>query len=130
MRTGPALAIDLHLDADGQLAQIRDFGPAYLVAYPSVVEHLARHCLARGIRLPSLQQIGTFGEVLEPDCRRLVRDAWGLRIVDMYSAKEAGPIALQCPEHDHYHEQSEAMLIEILDADGNDCGPGKPGAWY
>jgi phenylacetate-CoA ligase len=56
-----------------------------------------------------------------------VRDAWNLRVVDMYSAKEAGPIALQCPLHDHYHEQSEAVLVEILDAEGRACAPGETG---
>lgn len=127
VRTGPALAIGLHLDAAEQLARLREFEPAYLVAYPSVIEHLARYCLIHGIRLPFLLQIGSFGEVLEPVCRQLIHDAWGLRVVDMYSAKEAGPIALQCPRHDHYHEQSEAVIVEILDAEGRDCGPGETG---
>lgn len=126
-RTGPALTIGLHLDAADQIARIHAFAPAYLIAYPSVIENLARHCLARGIALPSLQQIGSFGEVLEPSCRRLVHEAWGLRIVDMYSAKEAGPIALQCPGHEHYHEQSEAVMVEILDAAGRVCAPGETG---
>lgn len=127
VRTGPALAIGLHLDAEEQLEQLRDFEPAYLIAYPSVLKHLACYSLSHDISLPFLQQIGSFGEVLEPACRRLVRDAWGVGIVDMYSAKEAGPIALQCPLHEHYHEQSEAVLVEILDDNGHDCAPGETG---
>ncbi|WP_341703435.1 AMP-binding protein [Ferrovibrio sp.] len=127
VRTGPALAISLRLDTATQLEQLRAFEPSYLIAYPSVIEALARHCLSHRISLPFLQQVGCFGEVLDPACRTLARQAWNVRIVDMYSAKEAGPIALQCPVHDCYHEQPEAMLVEILDADGRECRPGETG---
>ena len=45
----------------------------------------------------------------------------------MYSCQEVGYIALQCPDHPHYHEQSENVLVEILDAEGKPCGTGESG---
>jgi phenylacetate-CoA ligase len=48
-------------------------------------------------------------------------------IADLYSTEEAGLIALQCPLHTHYHVQSEAVLVEILDEQGAPCGAGQIG---
>ena len=36
-------------------------------------------------------------------------------------------IALQCPEHPHYHVQAESLLVEVLGSDGAPCGPGETG---
>ena len=45
----------------------------------------------------------------------------------MYSAEEAGCIALQCPQTDNYHVQSESLLVEVLDDKGDPCEPGEIG---
>jgi phenylacetate-CoA ligase len=36
-------------------------------------------------------------------------------------------VALQCPDHDHYHVQAENLLLEVLGEDGNPCRPGETG---
>jgi phenylacetate-CoA ligase len=38
-----------------------------------------------------------------------------------------GFIALQCPRHEHYHVQSESVLVEVLDEDGEPVRPGEIG---
>jgi phenylacetate-CoA ligase len=45
----------------------------------------------------------------------------------MYSCEEVGYIALQCPDHPHYHCQSESVLVEVLNDAGEPCGPGEIG---
>jgi phenylacetate-CoA ligase len=45
----------------------------------------------------------------------------------MYSVQETGYLALQCPEHAHYHVQGEGVLLEVLDAAGRTCAPGEVG---
>ncbi len=34
---------------------------------------------------------------------------------------------MQCPEHEHYHLQSESLIVEVLDTDGAPCAPGETG---
>jgi len=45
----------------------------------------------------------------------------------MYSAQEMGCIALQCPDAQCYHVQSECVLVEVLDGNGTPCRPGETG---
>jgi phenylacetate-CoA ligase len=62
-----------------------------------------------------------------PELRQLVREIWGLPVMDVYSSKEAGIIALQCLEREHYHIQSESILVEILNDSNQPCTPGEIG---
>jgi phenylacetate-coenzyme A ligase PaaK-like adenylate-forming protein len=71
--------------------------------------------------------VRTLGESLDPETRALCREAWGVPLTDMYSAEECGYIALQCPEGEHYHVQSEGVLVEVLDEQGAPCAPGQVG---
>ena len=79
------------------------------------------------MRLPGLREVRTLGEASTPDLRALCREAWGVPLVDVYSAEEVGYIALQCPEHEHYHVQAESVLVEILDERGAPAPPGETG---
>jgi phenylacetate-CoA ligase len=92
-----------------------------------MVEELARLSLRRGARLEGLLEVRTLAESLGPEVRALCREAWGVPLTDLYSASETGYLALQCPEHEHYHVQSEGVLLEVLDEAGAPCTPGQVG---
>jgi phenylacetate-CoA ligase len=77
--------------------------------------------------LPGLREARTFGELLEPRVRQACREVWGVKVVDMYSSQEVGYLALQCPDTDHYHVQSENVLVEVLGDDGQPSRPGEVG---
>jgi phenylacetate-CoA ligase len=126
-RTGPAAALDIDRTVREQAAWLAREQPGYLLTYPSNVVALARHFSEQGLDLPGLLEVRTFGEVLEPRARDACRAAWGVPLVDMYSSQEVGYIALQCPGHDTYHVQSENLLVEIVDDEGQPCRPGDVG---
>ena len=125
--TGPAVVLGVDADVDAIIAWLQKHQPAYFLTYPSILEELARACLTRGITFPGLLEVRTVGELLPEETRRLCHDAWGLGIVDMYSAEEVGYIALQCPKHEHYHVQAETVLVEVLDEHGQPCREGETG---
>ena len=127
--SGPFVEFDAARPVGEQLAWLADENPDYLVTYPSNLLGLLRHCEESGSGVPSLRQVATMGEVLEPGARAACERVWGVPVVDSYSAQELGMIAVQCPEHPHYHVQSESVLVEILDADGKPCAPGETGGW-
>ncbi len=126
-RTGPSATLHIKAGIDQQIPWLVKQDPEYLITYPSNVLALARKCEQRGIKLPSLREIRTFGEILEPHTREAVHRAFGVKTVDMYSSQEVGYIALQCPDHEHYHVQSENVLVEVLREDGTPCEAGEIG---
>ncbi|MDP2241830.1 MAG: hypothetical protein Q8K18_16955 [Burkholderiales bacterium] len=127
LATGRSSTLDIRASIDTQLRWLAQQQPAYLLSYPSNIAGLARQSLARGIRFPGLREVRTIGEVLTPETRALCRQAWDVPVTDAYSADEVGYIALQCPVHEHYHVQSEGLLVEVIDEQGAACAPGAVG---
>lgn len=125
--TGPAAALEIGTSIDIQARWLQEQEPDYLLSYPSNILGLANHCLEKGIKLQHLREVRTLGEAQRPELRAVCQQAWGAPVVDMYSANEIGYIALQCPDHEHYHVQSESVLVEILMEDGTPCQPGEIG---
>jgi phenylacetate-CoA ligase len=80
-----------------------------------------------GERLTHLVQVRSIGESLSQETRDSCLRILGVPISDIYSSQEVGYIALQCPDGDCYHIQSENLLVEILDESGMPCGPGETG---
>jgi phenylacetate-coenzyme A ligase PaaK-like adenylate-forming protein len=126
-RTGAAAGLSVVSSVEEQAEWLVRENPTYLLTFPSALRALAHHCRDRGIALPSLRQARTISEVLGPDTRAAVRDAWGVEIADTYSANEIGYMALQCPDHESLHVQSEGVYLEILRDDGTPCEAGETG---
>jgi phenylacetate-CoA ligase len=124
---GRVVVQDIAIDTDRQLDWLCGHTPAYLLTYGSALRALATRSIERGIRLPGLREARSFGESVDDDLRERCRAAWGVPMTDLYSAEEVGNIALQCPDHPHYHAQSEAVRVEVLDAAGRPCPPGTIG---
>jgi phenylacetate-coenzyme A ligase PaaK-like adenylate-forming protein len=125
--TGPSVVLGVKEDIDTQLRWLEEQRPEYLLTYPSNLAELIRRSQQLGIRIPGLREARTLGEVLADEVRESCRTAWGVPVADVYSAEEIGYIALQCPQHEHYHVQSEAVLVEVLDERGAACLPGEIG---
>ncbi len=126
IRTGPAYAMNIRTDIGEQLGWLVEKNPDYLLTHPSNLKALVNQAIQRGIVLPNLKQVRTFGEVLTEETRQLSKRAWGVEIADVYSSEEAGYIALQC-DHGTYHIQSENLLVEIVDDSGEPTRPGEIG---
>jgi phenylacetate-CoA ligase len=125
--TGPGAMLNIRAEPARQLEWLQQHDPTYLLSHPTNLRELARLSLRKGVRLPRLKEVRSFGETLPQDLRALCREAWNASLTDVYSAEEVGYIALQCPEHEHYHLQSEHLLVEVLDDQGKPCGPGEIG---
>lgn len=125
--TGPLLRLNIAAPVSVQAAWLDRHDPDYLLTYPSSLAWLAQAVIAGGLRPRRLREIATMAEVLSPETRALVREAWNVPVRDTYSAREIGYLALQCPVHEHLHAQSEAVLVEVLDDSGQPCSPGEIG---
>lgn len=120
-------ALSIASTTEEQLAWVVRTNPTYLLIYPSAFHALLVRIAKTGARLPALKQVRTISEVLSPGTRGLCTEVLDVPIVDTYSAQEVGNIALQCPDHEHYHVQSERLIVEILRDDDTPCGVGETG---
>jgi phenylacetate-CoA ligase len=127
IRTGTASTFPVSRDVAAQMKWLEEQQPDYLLSHPTNVGALARRSIEQGMRLPRLREVRTSGEALDPEVRGLCREAWGVPVIDMYSANEVGYIALQCPGTEHYHVMAEGLLVEVLDDAGRACRPGETG---
>jgi len=125
--TGPAFSLSLDTTTDQQIAWLMRHKPNLLLSYPSILGALAERVLRDDIAMPWLKTVNAFGEVLSAEIKALARQAWGVAVNDLYSAIEVGVIALQCPEHEHYHVAAESIFVEVLDDAGRPCAPGEVG---
>lgn len=126
VETGPVVTRGLEADAGALLDWLEYERPSYLLTYPTLAAELAVRSRAER-RTVRMREVRTFGEMLRPDLREQCKEAWGAGLADVYSAVELGYIALQCPENEHYHVQSEDVIVEVLDEGGNPCAPGAIG---
>lgn len=124
---GPSFALSIFEDVRLQLRWLMQCDPHYLITNPSNLRALILLLRHEGAALPSLRQTRTLGESLPGDLRDLCRQVLGVPVIDMYSAEEVGYMALQCPDHEHYHVQSEVVHLEVLDDAGRPCAPGQVG---
>ncbi len=125
--SGPIFYCDVTKPVSEQLAWLEGQNPNYLLTFPSNLAALLRHSQEKGVTLPDLREVITLSEVLDPDVRDACKRIWGVPVTDSYSAQEFGLIALQCPDHLHYHVQSELAMIEVLGPGDEPCGPGETG---
>lgn len=123
--TGTIYYFDINENISAQADWLKGLNPAYLFTYPSVIEALLERLERSDI--PALIQVSTLGEALDEGLRERVTNVWDVPLVDAYSTSEVGMLALQCPEHSHYHIQSECCLLEVLREDGAPCGVGETG---
>ncbi len=125
--TGPCYYFDIARPASEQLSWLQEMQPRFLTTYPSNLKNLLDHCAADNIDLPSVRAVTTMSEALDPETREMCASTLDAPVHDIYSAQEAGIVALQCPAGDGYHVMSESVLVEILDDAGTPCAPGETG---
>jgi phenylacetate-CoA ligase len=127
LNTIPVAILNVAAPIDQQLAWLEAQNPDYLFTFSLNAAALARRARERRLRWPRLREVRTTGEVPSPEVRALVKDAWGVGMVDSCFLPQLGYVALQCPQHDHFHVQSESVLVEIIDDGGNPCIEGRVG---
>jgi phenylacetate-CoA ligase len=128
INTGPGVILNSSTDIALQAEFLMQEEPDYLLSYPSNIDALARYFIKKSLKLRKLRAVRTLGEMLGDEVRSVCREAWGVGLVDMYTAQEVGYIALQCPENeDVYHVQAENLYVEVVDDKDQPCKPGEVG---
>jgi phenylacetate-CoA ligase len=126
-QTGPSAMLDIRTDVRKQIQWLVREEPEILLTFPTNALELARFARSENVAFPKLKEVRLVSEALDQDTRSFLGETWKVPVTDVYSAQEVGYLALQCPEHAHYHLQSENAHIELLDDTGRPCAAGQTG---
>jgi phenylacetate-CoA ligase len=109
----PSLVVDLNA-----------FQPTDLMGYPSALVLLAQEQRADRLAIRPLS-ITSNSEGLDLAARRLIAEAFGCPVRDMYGASEFPAIAFECP-HERLHVNADWVILEPVDDCYRPVPPGEP----
>ena len=125
--SGPAGLLNVTAKLSEQLEWLQREKPDYLISFPSNLLALTDYVRTNGLKLPTIRQLRVVGETLTAATRQVLSESWGVPVVDMYTCEESGYLAIQCPQAEHFHVQSENVILEIVDDEGKACPVGVTG---
>jgi len=105
---------------DELVEQLNEYQPWFLIGYPSVIQALAYEQKAGRLDIldgPPRRSVATLSEPLFPQVRKLVKEVWGLPVVDTYGTGECLPLARGCSQHGNLHINEDLALAEVVDDD-------------
>ena len=126
-KSSAAYYLNSSSNVSDQIVWLEKIRPEYLMTHPSNMQAILEECDRQSKSLSFIREIRTVGESVSTAQRQMVEQEMGIKIVDFYSSQELGYIALQCPDHSHYHVQSESLIVEVLREDGSSCDPFESG---
>ncbi|MEW6052144.1 MAG: AMP-binding protein [Candidatus Zixiibacteriota bacterium] len=109
--------------------KVRRFRPKFMYGVPSYMTELALRLRRLGFNPADLRlhAIVATGEILYPEQKQLMKEAYACPIVNEYGTTECGIIAFACPS-DQMHVMSHNIYLEVVDpATGREVGPGETG---
>ena len=127
LKTGPMVILNIASRLQDQADWLVRQDPDYILSYPSNLLSLAEYFENNGLTLPRLRQVCTMSELVTPHIRQACRRTWGVSTADIYTCEETGYLAIQCPDHDHYHVQSENVYLELVNEAGEPSAVGASG---
>ena len=103
---------------------IQRTGARLLVGYPSVLTEFANFCGVRAIRFPRLQAVISSAEALYGHHRKDIEQNFGVPLYNRYGSREVGDIAHEIPGQNGLVVNSDRILVEIINNNGEPCAPG------
>ncbi|HEV2583758.1 MAG TPA: hypothetical protein VGT44_23060, partial [Ktedonobacteraceae bacterium] len=105
------------------VARLGAWQPEMLIAYASMARILADEQIAGRLQIRP-RAVFTSSEVLTPQTRRRIVQAWGERLFNQYAATESGSLAAECDHHRGMHLMEDLVIFEVVDQDNRPVPPG------
>jgi phenylacetate-CoA ligase len=106
--------------------QWRGLRPGMLFGHAHSIFILAENLLERGIKIQPTGIIAT-SMMLIPSERKVIEEAFGIKVTNRYGCEEVSLISCECEEHHGMHLNADHNIVEFLRDDGTPCAPGEDG---
>lgn len=111
-------------DIEENIQVLNKFKPKLVVGYPSALNFMANYIAKEPKTLTfKPQAIISAGEMLYDVQRENIEKYFGSPVFNRYGCREVGHIASECNAHDGMHYDSDRLIVEIIDDNGNSCPP-------
>jgi hypothetical protein len=101
--------------------------PHVLMSYPSALLGLAHETAVGRLRITP-RRIKVGAEPLLPEIRQAAEEAWGVPVLNVYGASEAGGLGVSCGHGPGLHLVDDLVIVEPVDNEGRPVGPGERSA--
>jgi phenylacetate-CoA ligase len=109
------------------VAQLNDFRPDRVIAYPSLLRRLAIETLAGRLRIAPQVLLGG-AEPMPPRMRADIEAAFHAPVINFYATSETWTMACSYPGRTELHLAEDVAIYEPVDSDGKPVQPGQQAA--
>lgn len=88
--------------------------PDVIQGYGSVLSLLSAQIIEEKINLPRPKLIFSDSELLTPDMRDNIENAFRNKVIDIYGTYETDNIAYECSSHNGYHIAVDSVIMEFI----------------
>jgi phenylacetate-CoA ligase len=106
---------------------INEFRPDVIAGIGSYLELFFRSVLSSGSTLHAPKVVVYSGDTMTPEGKRFIEEQYGVGVLSQYNAIESFKIAFSCEERRDLHVHEDLCHLRIVDAEGRNMPPGKPG---
>ncbi|HDM67027.1 MAG TPA: phenylacetate--CoA ligase family protein, partial [Thermoplasmatales archaeon] len=112
---------------DKLVREVNEFNPDYIGSDPHMLREFAYRKNNGEAENINPKLIFSSEAMLDSYTRQYIEKAFNTKVLDTYGATEAGPMAFECINGDGYHVNSDFLIMEALDENGEDVAVGEPG---
>jgi phenylacetate-CoA ligase len=121
------ITVSVFNDVPTQVAIIEKLKPNVLDGYSSALLLLAKDVEKRGIKTIKPKFIISGAELSDEHHRDYIEQVFGAPVYDQYSSVEFDRMSWQCPKKMGYHIDSDALILQFLDKNGEEVSSGETG---
>lgn len=106
---------------------INRYKPRLITGYSSALYLFSNFLREHGLEIYSPKGIISSAETLREDQRETIESVFRCKVLNRYGCREVGNISHECSQQKGLHIYTEHIIVEVVDENGQSCGPGKPG---
>jgi phenylacetate-CoA ligase len=108
------LDVSTWLDRRAWIDAVRRWKPAALVGYAMTLRVFAEAVRELGVTDIRPRLVFATGGMLDDVTRRVLREAFGAAVIDVFASVEGGCLAWECPACGGYHLSEDTLIVEVL----------------
>ena len=121
------ITISVFDDFNTQISMLESIKPKVIEGYSSSLLLLAKEIEKSGLKTITPNHVIGGAELSDEQSREYVEKVFSVPFYDQYSSVEFERMAWQCKEKNMYHIDSDALMMEFLDKDGEEVSSGERG---